>query len=168
LDYQRARLMIFLNPGADPTGSGYNILQALIALGSGGFFGKGLFNGTQGYLNFVPEKQTDFIFTLLAEELGMFGGMMLIALYCLVLIIGYNIALSCKSQFGKFLALGITANFFTYFFINLGMVMGLLPVVGVPLPLVSYGGTALMSLMLGFGLLQNVKVNSSQLLAKQG
>lgn len=167
-DYQKARIHIFLDPSSDPTGTGYNILQALIALGSGGFFGKGLLNGTQGYLNFVPEKQTDFIFTMLAEELGMLGGIGLIVLYATVLIIGYDIALKCKSQFGKFMALGIISNFFIYFFVNLSMVMGLLPVVGVPLPMISYGGTSMLSLMIGFGLLENVKVNQSTLLAKAG
>jgi rod shape determining protein RodA len=167
-DYQRARILIFLDPASDPTGSGYNILQALIALGSGGFLGKGLLNGTQGYLNFVPEKQTDFIFTMLAEELGMFGGLILLLLYACVLVIGYDIALKSKSQFGKFLALGVTTNFFIYFFINMSMVMGLLPVVGVPLPLISYGGTSMLTIMVGFGLLENIKVNQSTLLAKGG
>ena len=153
--YQKQRIFTFLNPETDPLGSGYHILQSKIALGSGGLFGKGFLQGTQGHLNFLPEKQTDFIFTMLAEEFGLVGGVGLIALYALLLGYGFYIALCCRSQFARLLAMGITVNFFLYVFINIAMVMGVLPVVGVPLPLISYGGTAMLTVLTGFGLVMS-------------
>jgi rod shape determining protein RodA len=158
-DYQRNRIYTFLDPENDPLGSGYHILQSKIALGSGGLFGKGFLLGTQSHLNFLPEKQTDFIFTMLAEELGLVGGLALLGLYTLVFIYGFAIALRSRSHFGRLLGLGITINFFLYVFINTAMVMGLIPVVGVPLPLISYGGTAMLTVMFGFGLLMSVHVH---------
>lgn len=149
--YQKNRILTFLDPESDPLGAGYHILQSKIALGSGGMFGKGFLNGTQSHLNFLPEKQTDFIFTMLAEEFGMAGGLILIGIYILVLIYGFAVALRVRNQFGRLVSLGIIGTFFFYVFINIAMVMGLVPVVGVPLPLVSYGGTAMLSLMIGFG-----------------
>jgi len=149
--YQKKRILTFLNPESDPLGAGYHIMQSKIALGSGGVFGKGYLSGTQSHLNFLPEKQTDFIFTMLAEEFGMVGGLLLLGIYAIVLIYGFAIALRVHNQFGRLITLGITGTFFFYVFINIAMVMGLVPVVGVPLPLVSYGGTAMLSLMIGFG-----------------
>jgi rod shape determining protein RodA len=158
-DYQRRRILTFLDPESDPLGSGYHILQSKIALGSGGIFGKGFMQGTQSHLNFLPEKQTDFIFTMLAEEFGLMGSFGMLTLYALILSFCFRIALSARNQFGRLLAIGITTTFFLYIFINMAMVMGLIPVVGVPLPLVSYGGTATVSLMLGFGLVMSVYVH---------
>jgi rod shape determining protein RodA len=158
-EYQQNRILTFLNPERDPLGAGYHILQSKIALGSGGFFGKGFLQGTQSHLNFLPEKQTDFIFTMLAEELGLVGGVALIGLYVIVLIYGFAIALRCRHQFGRLVAIGVTTTFFLYVFINVAMVMGLIPVVGVPLPLISYGGTALLTIMLCMGLLMSVYVH---------
>ena len=167
-DYQRQRILTFLDPETDPLGSGYHILQSQIALGSGGMFGKGYMQGTQSNLDFLPEKQTDFIFTMLAEEFGLIGGLALISLYLLLLVYGYTIALRSRSQYGRLVALGIVTTFFLYFFINIAMVMGLIPVVGVPLPLISYGGTALLALMFGFGLVLNVYVHRDVRLAGRG
>jgi rod shape determining protein RodA len=158
-DYQRKRVLIFLDPEQDPLGAGYHILQSKIALGSGGFAGKGFLQGTQSHLSFLPEKQTDFIFTMLAEEHGLIGALVLIALYILLIAYGYAIALRARSQFGRLLAGGITTMLFFYVFINIAMVSGLVPVVGVPLPLVSYGGTAMMTLLVGLGLLIGVYVH---------
>lgn len=158
-DYQRNRVFTFLDPERDPLGAGYHILQSKIALGSGGLFGKGFMQGTQAHLNFLPEKQTDFIFTMLGEELGFVGGITLLALYCIALAFALNVALQCRNQFGRLLAIGIAISFFFYVFINTAMVMGLLPVVGVPLPLVSYGGTAMLSIMFAFGLLMSCYIH---------
>lgn len=158
-DYQKKRVLIFMNPEQDPLGAGYHILQSKIALGSGGMFGKGFMQGTQSQLNFLPEKQTDFIFTTFAEEMGLVGGLVLLALYALLIIYGYGIAFRSRSQFGRLVGVGITAMLFIYVFINIAMVSGLVPVVGVPLPMVSYGGTAMMTLLVGFGLLMGVYVN---------
>lgn len=158
-DYQRRRIFTFLDPETDPLGSGYHILQSKIALGSGGVFGKGYMEGTQSYLNFLPEKQTDFIFTMFAEEFGMIGGLVLISLYLLIVIQGVSISLKSRSQFGRLLAAGLMALFFLYVFINVAMVMGVVPVVGVPLPLLSYGGTAMLTLMFSFGLVLSVSVH---------
>jgi rod shape determining protein RodA len=152
-DYQKNRIYTFLNPENDSLGAGYHIMQSKIALGSGGMWGKGFMQGTQAHLNFLPEKQTDFIFTMFAEEFGMAGGLVLLALYMLVFAYGFAIGLRCRNHFGRLLALGITVNVFLYVFINTAMVMGLIPVVGVPLPLISYGGTAMLTVMFGFGLL---------------
>ena len=158
-DYQKTRLYTFLEPDTDPLGAGYHIMQSKIALGSGGLFGKGFLLGTQSHLSFLPEKQTDFIFTMFAEEFGLVGGLVLLALYVLVIGYAFAIALRSRSQFGRLLGLGIAANFFLYAFINTAMVMGLIPVVGVPLPLISYGGTAMVTVMLGFGLLMNIGIH---------
>lgn len=158
-DYQRNRVFTFLDPESDPLGTGYHILQSKIALGSGGIFGKGFMEGTQSQLNFLPEKHTDFIFTMLGEELGLVGGLVLLSLYFIVLLFSFNVALQCRNQFGRLLAIGISMMFFFYVFINTAMVMGLLPVVGVPLPLVSYGGTSMLSLMFAFGLLMSVYIH---------
>ncbi len=157
--YQRERIFTFLNPERDPLGAGYHILQSKIALGSGGLFGKGFLAGTQSHLNFLPEIQTDFIFTMLAEEFGLAGGLVLLVLYGLIVIYGFGISLRSVSQFGRLVGIGMTTTFFVYAFINVAMVTGLVPVVGVPLPLVSYGGTALMTLLIGFGLLMGVHVH---------
>jgi rod shape determining protein RodA len=167
-DYQRDRIRTFLDPERDPLGAGYHILQSKIALGSGGLFGKGFLQGTQSHLSFLPERQTDFIFTMLAEEFGMVGGLTLLGLYCIVLIYGYAIAFRCRHQFGRLVAMGLTTTFFLYFFINIAMVMGLIPVVGVPLPLISYGGTALLTLMLMMGLLMNVFVHRDVQMTARG
>ena len=158
-DYQKNRVLTFLNPSDDPLGTGYHITQSKIALGSGGVFGKGYMQGTQSHLNFLPEHQTDFIFTMLGEEIGMVGGMGLLLLYALIIGYGFIIALRCRHQFGRLVAMGVICNFFLYVFINIAMVMGLIPVVGVPLPLVSYGGTAMITLMIGFGILMSAYVH---------
>ena len=158
-DYQRQRIWTYLDPSTDPLGAGYHILQSKIALGSGGVFGKGFLAGTQSHLEFLPEMQTDFIFTMLAEELGMAGALLLLSLYVLILAYGVAVSLRSSSQFGRLVALGVTLTFFLYVFINIAMVTGLVPVVGVPLPMISYGGTAMMSLMVGFGILAGVHVH---------
>ncbi len=158
-DYQRQRVLTFLDPESDPLGAGYHILQSKIALGSGGVLGRGFMQGTQSHLNFLPEQQTDFIFTMLAEELGLIGCLVLVGLYIAILTYGFAIALRSRNQFGRLVAMGITATFFVYVFINIAMVTGLVPVVGVPLPLVSYGGTAMVTLLMGFGLLIGVYVH---------
>jgi rod shape determining protein RodA len=167
-DYQKNRIYTFLDPASDPLGAGYHILQSKIALGSGGLFGKGFLLGTQSHLSFLPEKQTDFIFTMLAEEFGLVGGLALLALYTLIIVAGFAIALRCRSHFGRLLGLGVVANFFLYVFINMAMVMGMLPVVGVPLPLISYGGTAMLTVMFGFGLLLNVCVHRDLRINRHG
>jgi rod shape determining protein RodA len=157
-EYQRKRVLTFLDPDRDPLGAGYHITQSKIAIGSGGLFGKGFLKGTQASLNFLPEKQTDFIFTTFVEEWGMVGALALLALFALVLLWGFSIALRSQHHFGRLVALGVTAMMFLYVFINTAMVMGLLPVVGVPLPLVSNGGTAMVSVMFACGLLIGVNV----------
>ena len=167
-EYQKARIMTFLNPEADPLGAGYHIIQSKIALGSGGMTGKGYMQGTQGHLNFLPEMQTDFIFTMLAEEFGLVGGLGLLAMYGLLLVYGVAIATRSYSQFGRLVAMGVTVTFFLYVFINIAMVMGLIPVVGVPLPLISYGGTAMMTLLIGFGLLIGVWLHRDVVIGRRG
>jgi rod shape determining protein RodA len=157
-DYQKERVLTLIEPDRDPLGSGYHILQSKIAIGSGGLFGKGWLQGTQSSLNFLPEKQTDFIFTTFVEEWGMVGALVLLALFTLILVWGFSIALRSQHHFGRLVALGVTAMMFLYVFINTAMVMGLLPVVGVPLPLVSNGGTAMVSVMFACGLLIGVNV----------
>ena len=158
-DYQKARVMTFMDPEADALGAGWNITQAKIALGSGGVSGKGFLQGTQSRLNFLPEKQTDFIFTNFGEEFGFVGSVALLILFAVVVGYGLQIAMSARSQFGRLLAMGITLNFFFYIMINGLMVMGLIPVVGIPMPLLSYGGTAMLTVMFGFGLLMSVHVH---------
>ncbi len=167
-DYQKNRIYTFLDPENDPLGAGYHSLQSKIAIGSGGVFGKGFMQGTQAHLSFLPERQTDFIFTMLAEEWGLLGGLVLLALYTLVFVYGFAIAFRSRSHFGRLLALGITINFFLYVFINTAMVMGLIPVVGVPLPLISYGGTAMLTVMFGFGLLIGVYVHRDTRISRYG
>lgn len=166
--YQKQRIFTFLNPENDPLGSGYHILQSKIALGSGGMFGKGFLEGTQSHLNFLPEKQTDFIFTMLAEEFGLIGGVGLIALYGLLIAYGIFIAFRCRSQFARLLAMGLSVNFFLYVFINIAMVMGILPVVGVPLPLISYGGTAMLTVLIGFGLIMSCWLHRDMYINRRG
>ena len=166
--YQKSRLLTFLDPERDPLGAGYHILQSKIALGSGGLFGKGFLQGTQSHLSFLPEKQTDFIFTMIAEEFGLVGGLVLLALYLAVLVYAFAIALRSHSRFGRLLGLGIATNFFLYAFINMAMVSGLIPVVGVPLPLISYGGTAMIAVLLGFGVLMNIGIHRDIRLSRRG
>jgi rod shape determining protein RodA len=161
-DYQRRRVEIFLNPDKDPLGSGYHITQSKIALGSGGVSGKGFMQGTQSHLDFVPEKHTDFIASIIGEEWGFVGLVLLILLYALVLVILMTMARQCRNRFGKLLIAGSAMTFFVYVFINLAMVMGLVPVVGVPLPLVSYGGTSMTTLMLSIGLAMSGYVHGRQ------
>jgi len=158
-DYQKARILTFINPESDPLGAGYHILQSKIAFGSGGIFGKGFLGGTQSHLNFLPEKQTDFIFTMLAEEFGLVGSITLLLLYFAIMAYGTVISLRCNSQFGRMLGMGIIITFFLYVFINMAMVMGMVPVVGIPLPLISYGGSAMLTLLFGFGLVLNIYIH---------
>lgn len=160
-DYQKQRVLTFVDPGADPLGSGYNIIQSKIAIGSGGFFGKGLLNGTQGQLDFLPEKQTDFIFTMLGEELGFIGCVFTIAIYGLIIILCSSIASKTKHEYGRLLVMGIAMIFFLHMFVNMAMVMGIIPVVGAPLPFISYGGTITATMMIGFGLVLNVDANKN-------
>ena len=158
-DYQYKRIDTFLDPSADPLGAGYNILQAKIALGSGGLTGKGFMQGTQSRLNFLPEKHTDFIFTTLGEEFGFIGAVSLLALYAMILIFLLWAAMQNKDRFSSLLLIGIASNFFLYLAVNLAMVMGMAPVVGVPLPFLSYGGSATLVLLLAFGLAQSAIVH---------
>ncbi len=158
-DYQYTRIDTFLDPAANPLGAGYHITQSKIALGSGGWTGRGFMQGTQSRLNFLPEKHTDFIFTSLAEEFGFIGGLSLLGLYALIIIFCVLTAMMNKDRFSSLLTLGIALNFFLFFAVNMSMVMGLMPVVGVPLPLVSYGGSAMLVLLLAFGLVQSAHVH---------
>jgi rod shape determining protein RodA len=158
-DYQYARIDTFLDPAADPLGAGYNIIQAKIALGSGGWSGKGFMQGTQSRLNFLPEKHTDFIFTTLAEEFGFVGAFSLLVLYALIIGFCLVAAFQNRDRFSALLIVGVAANFFFYIAVNLSMVMGMAPVVGVPLPLLSYGGSAMLVLLVGFGLVQSAHVH---------
>lgn len=154
-DYQRQRVLTFLEPSEDPLGAGYNIMQSMIGVGSGGFMGKGYLNGSQSQLNFIPEKHTDFIFTVLAEEWGFLGGMVMLGMFAALLMASMRIATSSRSTFGGLLAGGVAAMIFLHVFINIAMVMGMLPVVGLPLPFLSYGGSIMLSTLLGCGLLLN-------------
>ena len=158
-DYQFRRIDTFLNPGSDPLGAGYNITQAQIALGSGGWSGRGFMQGTQSRLNFLPEKHTDFIFTTLAEEFGFVGAFSLLMLYALILGFCLFSALTNRDRFASLLTIGIAGTFFLFFAVNIGMVLGLLPVVGAPLPMVSYGGTQMMILLMAFGMVQSAHVH---------
>jgi rod shape determining protein RodA len=158
-DYQYRRIETFLDPSADPLGAGYNIIQAKIALGSGGWAGKGFMQGTQSRLNFLPEKHTDFIFTTLGEEFGFIGAFSLLGLYTLILIFCLTAAIKNKDRFSQLLIIGVAANFFLYIAVNLSMVMGMAPVVGIPLPLLSYGGSATLVILLSFGLVQSAIVH---------
>ena len=158
-DYQFRRIDTFLDPGSDPLGAGYNITQAQIALGSGGWAGKGFMQGTQSRLNFLPEKHTDFIFTTLAEEFGFVGAISLLVLFLLILVFCISSALANRDRFSALLTFGVAGTFFLFFTVNMGMVTGLIPVVGVPLPLVSYGGTAMIILLAAFGLVQSAHIH---------
>ena len=155
-DYQRRRVLTFLDPERDPLGAGYHIIQSKIALGSGGVYGKGWLNGTQSHLEFLPERSTDFIFAVFAEEFGLLGALLLLALYIALILRGLYITNQAQDTFTRLLAGSLTLTFFVYVFVNTGMVSGLLPVVGVPLPLVSYGGTSMVTLMAGFGILMSI------------
>jgi rod shape determining protein RodA len=158
-DYQRQRVLTFLDPQADPLGSGYHIIQSVIAIGSGGIFGKGYLQGSQGQLEFLPERTTDFVFAVIGEELGLVGALVLIGLYVFVVLRAIFLASQMRDTFARLLSGSLAATFFVYVFINAGMVSGLLPVVGVPLPLVSYGGTSMVTLLAGFGMLMSLYAN---------
>ncbi|MGD8789955.1 MAG: rod shape-determining protein RodA [Burkholderiales bacterium] len=158
-DYQKQRVLTLLDPMQDPLGAGYHTIQSTIAMGSGGFLGKGWLNGTQSQLEFLPERSTDFIFAVYGEEFGLLGNLVLITLFALLIARGLIIAANAPTMFSRLLAGGITLTFFTYVFVNMGMVGGLLPVVGVPLPLISYGGTALVTLLFGVGVLMSISTN---------
>ncbi len=162
-DYQRKRIEILIDPTQDPLGAGYHTIQATIALGSGGVTGKGWLNGTQSQLDFLPERTTDFIFAVFGEEFGMAGNLMLLVLFTLIIIRGLIIAGQAKSTFTRLLAGSITLTFFTYAFVNIGMVSGILPVVGVPLPLISYGGTSMVTLLISFGILMSIQTHKKLL-----
>ncbi|MBL7002645.1 MAG: rod shape-determining protein RodA [Gammaproteobacteria bacterium] len=156
-DYQKTRIMTMLDPESDPLGSGYHIIQSKIAIGSGGTYGKGWLNGTQSQLDFLPERSTDFIFAVFSEEFGFIGVILLLILYLLIILRGLVIAAHANNTFGRLLAGALSMTFFVYLFVNTGMVSGLLPVVGVPLPLVSYGGTSIVTLMIGFGMIMSIR-----------
>jgi rod shape determining protein RodA len=166
-EYQRQRVLTFMDPSRDPLGAGYHITQSKIALGSGGVTGKGFMQGTQSHLSFLPEKQTDFIFTMYAEEFGLIGGIALLILFISVVMYALSVSLRARTVFGRLVAVGVGSTFFLYYFINIAMVMGLIPVVGVPLPLVSYGGTAMLTLMIAFGLLACVNTHRDVQLRRQ-
>ncbi len=157
--YQRNRIVSFLNPESDPLGQGYQLIQSKIALGSGGVTGKGFLQGTQSYLEYLPEKQTDFIFTLIGEEFGFLGTIFIILLFILLISVCYFISIKSFHIFGKMIALGVASNLFIYVFMNIAMVSGLMPVVGIPLPLISYGGSVMLSIMVSIGLVLNVELN---------
>jgi len=158
-DYQKQRVLTLLNPESDPLGSGYHIIQSKIAIGSGGIYGKGWLNGTQSQLDFLPERHTDFIFAVFSEEFGMMGAVVLLSLYAFIILRSLYIATRAQDNFGRLLAGSLGLTFFVYLFVNVGMVSGILPVVGVPLPLVSYGGTSMVTLMVGFGILMSINSN---------
>jgi len=155
-DYQRSRVLTFLNPENDPLGAGYHIIQSKIAIGSGGVYGRGWLNGSQSHLDFLPEQSTDFIFAVFAEEFGLIGGILLLTLYAFIILRGLVIASLAQDTYGRLLGGSLSLTFFVYLFVNVGMVSGILPVVGVPLPLISYGGTSMVTLMAGFGMLMSI------------
>jgi rod shape determining protein RodA len=167
-DYQKARILVFLDPGRDPLGTGYHIIQSKIALGSGAIFGKGFLEGTQSHLNFLPEKQTDFIFTMLAEEFGMVGSVGLLGLYFILFAYGYAIAFRSINQYGRLVSMGIVTSVFLSVFINVAMVMGLIPAKGMALPMVSYGGSSMVVTMIGFGMLINAWVHRDVRMGRHG
>ncbi len=167
-DYQRGRIVTFLNPDSDVQGAGYQINQAKIAFGSGGMLGKGYMSGTQSQQSFLPEKHTDFIFTMLGEEFGFIGAFGLLMIYSWIIIVLFWAAKTCRNRFGQLICFGFMLNFFIYYFINIAMVLGLMPTVGVPLPLMSFGGSSLLSLMFGFGLAQNAHIHKDQQLSARG
>lgn len=165
-DYQRQRILTFLDPESDPFSTGYHIIQSKIALGSGGFFGKGFMEGTQGSLDFLPEKQTDFIFSILCEEFGFIGGTLLIIGFLIIIFYCYLVGMTCKNAFSRYLSMGMATLIFLYFFINIAMVTGLVPVVGQPLPLVSYGGASMLTFMFGLGLVFCADMNRNNYLGR--
>ena len=167
-DYQKRRIEVFLNPEIESRGAGYHITQSKIAMGSGGIFGKGYLNGSQSQLNFLPEKHTDFIFTIIAEEFGLIGCTFLLIIYLMIIYRCFKISLMVRSQFSKLLVMGLGINFFLYVFINMGMTIGLMPVVGVPLPFISYGGTAMIVLLFSFGLIQSAYIHKDILISGKG
>lgn len=167
-DYQKQRVKTFLDPNTDPLGAGYNIIQSKIAIGSGGFAGKGLLQGSQGQLDFLPEKQTDFIFTMTAEELGFLGCFVLLALYAILIFCAMLLAVRARNTYGRLVAAGVAAMLFIHIFINMAMVMGMIPVVGVPLPFLSYGGSFLIATLMACGLLQHVYINREATLPRGG
>jgi rod shape determining protein RodA len=158
-DYQRDRVLTFLNPERDPLGTGYHIIQSKIAIGSGGMYGKGWLNGTQSQLEFLPERTTDFIFAVIAEEFGFVGVIILLSLYLFIILRGFYIAANGQDSYSRLLAGALILVFFVYLFVNTGMVSGILPVVGVPLPLISYGGTSLVTILSGFGILMSIQAH---------
>ncbi|MFV0625818.1 MAG: rod shape-determining protein RodA [Alphaproteobacteria bacterium] len=158
-EYQQERVLTFINPERDPLGAGYHIIQSKIALGSGGIFGKGFLQGTQSHLNFLPEKHTDFIFTMLSEEFGMIGAVTIIILNILIIAYGYSFAFKTTGYFGKLVIIGLNTNYFVYVAMNTAMVLDLIPVVGIPLPLISYGGTVMLSVMASFGIIMSIYAN---------
>ena len=166
--YQRDRVITFVNPDRDARGAGYQINQAKIAFGSGGLIGKGYMNGSQSQQSFLPEKQTDFIFTMLGEEFGFFGAFIILFFYTIIVAILFWMAKTCRNRFGQLVCFGFMLNFFIYYFINISMVLGLMPTVGVPLPLMSFGGSSLLSLMFGFGLCENAHIHKDQQLSAKG
>ncbi|MDA7576506.1 rod shape-determining protein RodA [Candidatus Pelagibacter sp.] len=163
--YQKLRILTFLDPDRDPLGAGYQIIQSKIAIGSGGFFGKGFLNGTQSYLDFLPEKHTDFIFTLFSEEFGFIGSVGLLTLYLIIILRVVNIGIISRSNFAKLFCFGFAFALFIYISVNLSMVLGLLPIVGSPLPIMSYGGSSMLATMAGFGIVMSAKVHSKQMIA---
>ena len=167
-DYQRDRIITFLNPEKDKSGDAWQINQAKIAFGSGGFVGKGYISGTQSQQSFLPEKHTDFIFSMFGEEFGFIGAFMLLIIYTFIIVTLFWIAKKSRNRFGQLICFGFMLNFFVYYFINISMVLGLLPTVGVPLPLMSFGGSSLISLLFGFGLCQNANINKDQQLSSKG
>ena len=158
-DYQRRRVLTLFNPEQDPLGAGYHIIQSMIAIGSGGIYGKGWLNGTQSHLEFLPERSTDFIFAVYCEEFGLMGVLLLLTIYLFIVARGLYIAMNAQQAYGKLLAAALTLTFFVYVFVNMGMVIGQLPVVGVPLPLISHGGTSMVTLMLAFGILMSIQTH---------
>lgn len=167
-DYQRNRIITFLNPDSDSRGAGYQINQAKIAFGSGGIVGKGYLSGSQAQQSFLPEKHTDFIFTMLGEEFGFIGAFVLLILYSFIVAVLFWCAKTCRNRFGQLVCFGFMLNFFIYYSINISMVLGLMPTVGVPLPLMSFGGSSLISLLFGFGLCQNAHIHKDQQLSSKG
>ena len=163
--YQKLRILTFLDPDRDPLGAGYQIIQSKIAIGSGGFFGKGFLNGTQSYLDFLPEKHTDFIFTLFSEEFGFIGSVGLLTLYLIIILRVVNIGIISRSNFAKLFCFGFAFALFIYISVNLSMVLGLLPIVGSPLPIMSYGGSSMLATMIGFGIVMSAKVHNKQMIA---
>ena len=163
--YQKLRVLTFLNPDRDPLGAGYQIIQSKIAVGSGGIFGKGFLKGTQSYLEFLPEKHTDFIFTLFSEEFGFVGSALLLVIYAIIIYRIIAIGASCRSYFAKIFCYSFGVAIFVFITINMSMVLGLLPIVGSPLPIMSYGGSSMLATMIGFGIVMSARVHNQQIIA---